>query len=81
MVGPWGLEPQTSHGRLPQLRVLCLGLLEDGNARVGIFPKRAEVLVSGLGSCVVPNDCAHTAQLQLWHGISLPISDIPLALP
>jgi len=35
--------------QLLQLRVLCLGLLEDGNVRVGIFPKGEEILVRHAG--------------------------------
>src|SRR5208337_83571 len=32
---------------LLQLRVLCLGLLQDGNVRVGVFPEREEIFVGG----------------------------------
>ncbi len=32
---------------LLQLRVLCLGLLQHGNFRIGIFPQGQEVFVSG----------------------------------
>ena len=34
---------------LPQLRVLHLGFLKDGNAGVGIFPEREEVLIRSPG--------------------------------
>jgi hypothetical protein len=33
----------------PQLRVLGLGLLEDGDVGVGIFPQCEEVLIGRLG--------------------------------
>ena len=37
--------------QLLQLRVLCLGLFQDGNVRVGILPERKEVMIfrAGLG--------------------------------
>jgi hypothetical protein len=34
---------------LLQLRVLRLGLLEDGNVRVGVFPEREGILIGRLG--------------------------------
>ena len=34
---------------LLQLRVLALGLLQDGKVRIGIFPKREEFLIRSLG--------------------------------
>ena len=34
-----------------QLRVLRFGLLEDGDVRVGVFPKREEILIGGTSSC------------------------------
>ena len=37
--------------------VLCLGLFEDRNARVGVFPEGAEVLVGGLGLTLIPRQC------------------------
>src|SRR5208282_2379743 len=33
-----------------QLRVLCLGLFENGNIRVGVFPEREEVLIGSASS-------------------------------
>src|ERR1700683_3995238 len=36
--------------QLLQLGELCLGFLQDGNVRVGIFPKREEILVRRAGS-------------------------------
>jgi len=38
--GAWGLF---------QLCVLCLGLLEDGDVRVGVFPDGEEILIGGAG--------------------------------
>ena len=37
--------------QLLQLRLLCLGLFQDGNVRVGILPERKEVMIfrAGLG--------------------------------
>ena len=35
--------------RLLQLRVLGLGLLQDGDVRVGVFPKCQEILICGAG--------------------------------
>src|SRR5262249_16256999 len=37
--------------KLLQLRVLRLGFLQDGNVRVGVFPKGEEILISGAGLC------------------------------
>src|ERR1039458_7392872 len=37
----------TGSRELLQLRVLCLGLLVDGNVGIGVFPERKEVLVGG----------------------------------
>jgi hypothetical protein len=34
---------------LPQLRVLRLGLFQDGDVRVGVFPEGEEVLIGGAG--------------------------------
>src|ERR1022692_444280 len=34
---------------LLQLRVLCLGLLQDGYVGVGVFPEREEILICRLG--------------------------------
>ena len=35
--------------KLLQLREFRLGLLEDGNVRVGVFPEREEILIGRLG--------------------------------
>jgi hypothetical protein len=43
-----GLFPDS--GQLLQLRVLCLGLLQDGDVEVGVFPKGKENIVSGSGA-------------------------------
>src|SRR5713226_5109592 len=48
----------TRHGQSPrsyrseqllQLRVLCFGLLQDGDVGVGVFPEREEILICRLG--------------------------------
>jgi hypothetical protein len=36
-----------------QLRVLCLGLLQDGDVGVDVFPEGEEVLIRGAGSYCV----------------------------
>jgi hypothetical protein len=48
------LVQQVRHGwkiatLLLQLRVLSLGLLQDGDVGVGVFPEREEIFVGGLG--------------------------------
>ena len=37
------LTPESDYGRLPQLRVLRLGFLQDGDVGVGVFPESEEV--------------------------------------
>jgi hypothetical protein len=39
---------------LSQLRVLRFGLVQDGDAEIGVFPEREEVFVSGE---TFDNDC------------------------
>jgi hypothetical protein len=41
-------RPAAIVDRLLQLRVLCLGFLEDGDVGVGVFPEHEEVLVCRL---------------------------------
>src|SRR5271154_2911203 len=36
--------------RLLQLGVLCLGLFQDGDVRIGIFPEREEIFVGSEGA-------------------------------
>jgi hypothetical protein len=55
---------------LLQLRVLRLGLLQDGNVRVGVFPEGEEVLTAanrrgaaGLESAGLNGDCQSAGQL------------------
>jgi len=43
---------------LLQLRVLRFGFFQHGNIRVGIFPQRQEILVSGSGSGIVSGEHA-----------------------
>jgi len=54
------------HAQLLQLRVLRLGLLQDGNVGVGVFPKSQEILiggegasVGGVGICALRSFCLH----------------------
>ncbi len=42
--GGWKIAP-----RLLQPRVLCFGLFQNGDIRVGVFPETEEVLVGALG--------------------------------
>ena len=43
------MEGRLPYARLLQLRVLRLGLLQDGNVGVGVFPEREEILICGSG--------------------------------
>jgi hypothetical protein len=43
-----------SDEQLLQLRVLRLGLLQDGDVGVGVFPERKEILIGGAGFGDVP---------------------------
>ena len=45
------MEPGQPRPRdqLLQLHVLGLGLLQDGDVRVGVFPQREEILIRGAG--------------------------------
>jgi len=43
------LEARAGARGLFQLCVLRLGLLEDGNVGVGVFPEREEILIGGAG--------------------------------
>ena len=42
-----------NHQQLLQLRVLGLGLLQDGDVGVSVFPQRQEILIRGAGLTVV----------------------------
>jgi hypothetical protein len=50
---------------LLQLRVLCLGLLQDRNVRVGVFPQREEVLVGAAGLVLVACEYVGASKLQV----------------
>ena len=50
---------------LLQLCVLRLGLLQDGDVGVGVFPEGKEVLVSGAGTFFVATHRLRSAQLQV----------------
>src|SRR6266853_1807305 len=41
---------------LQQLRVLCLGLLQDGDVGVGVFPDREEILISTASFCRIAGE-------------------------
>jgi hypothetical protein len=45
------MKPQVSNGaiKLLQLGVLCLGLFQDGDVGIGVFPEGEEFLVGGAG--------------------------------
>jgi hypothetical protein len=47
------------------VRVLRLGLLQDGDVGVGIFPERKEILVGGAGLRVVSRQNVRSADLQV----------------
>ena len=55
------------HRQLLQLRVLCLGLFQDGDVGVGVFPEGKELLVAGPGFSGVARTDAGAAQLQSRH--------------
>jgi hypothetical protein len=49
----WEFTPKNSTQNkraLLQLRVFCLGLLQNGDVGVGVFPEREEVFVGGEGT-------------------------------
>ena len=48
-VGIPRLMPLAALAALLPLRVLRLGLLEDGDVRIGVFPEREEILIGGAG--------------------------------
>src|SRR5438552_238370 len=50
---------------LLQLRVLCLGLLQDEDVGVGVFPEREEVLVCVLCFGCVAVHCVGSSKLKM----------------
>jgi hypothetical protein len=50
---------------LLQLRVLRFGLFEDGNIRIRVFPKRAEILISAARLCAIACECVGAGQSQV----------------
>lgn len=52
----------------PELRVLGLGLLEDGDVRVNIFPQCEEVLIGGSGLGSIALQCVGAPELQMDEG-------------
>src|SRR5215472_12062020 len=51
--------------KLLQLRVLGFGLLQDGDVRVGVFPKREEVLVSHLSFDSIAGEGVGATKLEM----------------
>jgi hypothetical protein len=43
----WQIVARSDSHRLVQVQILGAGLLEDGYARVSVFPKHEEIFVSG----------------------------------
>jgi Bacterial regulatory proteins, luxR family len=43
------ISPHTTTRELLQFRVRCLGLLQNGDVRVGVFPEPEEILIGRLG--------------------------------
>ena len=56
---------QRLEGKLSQLRVLRLRLLEDGNVRIGVFPEREEVCVCSFRFCNVALHGVSAAELKM----------------
>ncbi len=48
-----------------QLGILGLGLLQDGDVRVGVFPQREEILVGGTSLVFVACESVGPAQFQV----------------
>jgi hypothetical protein len=54
----------TSYQQLLQLRVFRLGMLQDGNVGIGVFPESKEIFIGG---CCLASVCGHrggSAELQ-----------------
>src|SRR5271169_490188 len=50
---------------LVQLRILRFGLLEDGDVRVGVFPKRKEILIGSTSSCCITPQNGGTSEAEM----------------
>ena len=55
--------PQSA-SQLLQFRVLRLGLFQDGDVRIGVFPEGEEVLIGRLGFGAVARNSAGSAELE-----------------
>src|SRR5580700_3197506 len=51
--------------QLLQICVLRLGLLQDGDVGVSVFPERKEILVGGSCFASISRECVGSAQLQV----------------
>src|ERR1700676_4765609 len=60
---------------LLQLRVLRLGLLQDGDVGVGVFPEREEILISGTSLGGVTGHGVGASQLEMGDGASHHVHD------
>ena len=63
-----GGASQSVRRRLLQLRILCLGFLQDGDVGVGVFPEGEEVLIgfAALGLVAQRDLSAGLAELKLF---------------
>jgi len=50
---------------LVEIRVLGLGLLQNGNVRIRIFPEREEILIGGFRFGLITRQCVSPTQLQM----------------
>jgi len=50
---------------LVEIRVFGLGLLQNGNVRVRIFPERKEILIGGFRFDLITLQCVSPAELQV----------------
>jgi len=64
-------QQETDSRKLLQLRVLRLGLLQDGDVGVGVFPEREEILIE-LGPTTRPANV-------VWNAYSAMISTLAVA--
>jgi len=57
--------PTIRRSALRQLRVFGLGLFQERDAGVGVFPEGKEVLVGGFCSCGIAGQCVRAADLKI----------------
>ena len=58
-----------------ELGVLGLGLLEDRDVGVGIFPEGEKILVGGVGFCGVTRESVGAAEFEMSQGADEAIAD------